>query len=173
MQRSKNKGERSSSWVTNYHYFKVYAGDEFDEYVPPFSFKLNAAGDGVVEDGTPLHAILFLVYKQPGRWILCADNFVMVMMMATMWSRTELLFTQFSFSSINNWAGGSIQVNVKRIDGEEEEENDLDENDHDDDDDGDGVVEDGTPLHAIPFLVYKQLSRWRVRPDNFVKKQLN
>ena len=53
----------------DYH-FKVYAGDEFDEYVPPFSFKLNAAGDGVVEDGTPLHAILFLVYKQPGRWIL-------------------------------------------------------------------------------------------------------
>ena len=53
----------------------MYAGDEFDEYVPPFSFKLNAAGDGVVEDGTPLHAILFLVYKQPGRSILCADNF--------------------------------------------------------------------------------------------------
>ena len=48
-------------------YNQVYAGDEFDEYVPPFSFKLNSAGDGVVEDGTPLHAILFLVYKQPGR----------------------------------------------------------------------------------------------------------
>ena len=53
----------------DYH-FEVYAGDEFDEYVPPFSFKLNAAGDNVVEDGTPLHAILFLVYKQPGRWIV-------------------------------------------------------------------------------------------------------
>jgi len=53
--------------VTNVPGDKVYAGDEFDEYVPPFSFKLNAAGDNVVEDGTPLHAILFLVYKQPGR----------------------------------------------------------------------------------------------------------
>ena len=31
----------------------------------------------------------------------------------------------------------------------------------------DGVVENGTPLHAILFLVYKQPGRWRVRPDNF------
>ena len=60
----------AKEWLTFfliYIVFQVYAGDEFDEYVPPFSFKLNAAGDGVVEDGTPLHAILFLVYKQPGR----------------------------------------------------------------------------------------------------------
>ena len=36
------------------------------------------------------------------------------------------------------------------------------ENDHDDDDDDendDGVVEDGTSLHAILFLVYKQLGK--------------
>jgi len=53
--------------VTNVPGDKVYAGDEVDQYVPPFSYKFNEAGDGVVEDGTPLHAILFLVYKQPGR----------------------------------------------------------------------------------------------------------
>ena len=64
----------------DYH-FEVYAGDEFDEYVPPFSFKLNAAGDNVVEDGTPLHAILFLVYKQKGR---CIVNMKMIMMMMKM-----------------------------------------------------------------------------------------
>jgi len=46
---------------------KVVAGDEFDEYVPPFSFKLDASGTMTVTDGSPLHAIMFLVYKQPGR----------------------------------------------------------------------------------------------------------
>jgi len=53
--------------VTNVPGDKVYAGDEVDQYVPPFSYKFNEAGDGLVEDGTPLHAILFLVYKQSGR----------------------------------------------------------------------------------------------------------
>ena len=53
-------------------------------------------------------------------------------------------------------------------------ENDHDDDDYDDDDDDDdddenddGVVEDGTPLHAILFLVYKQLGNWIVRPENF------
>ena len=44
------------------------------------------------------------------------------------------------------------------------------ENDHDDDENDDGVVEDGTPLHAILFLVYKQPGNWIVRPENFLKK---
>ena len=48
-------------------YNQVYAGDEVDQYVPPFSYKFNEAGDGLVQDGAPLHAILFLVYKQSGR----------------------------------------------------------------------------------------------------------
>ena len=67
----------------------MYAGDEFDEYVPPFSFKLNAAGDGVVEDGTPLHAILFLVYKQPGRWIVRPDNYVKTTRRAVCYALTK------------------------------------------------------------------------------------
>ena len=72
----------------DYH-FEVYAGDEFDEYVPPFSFKLNAAGDGVVEDGTPLHAILFLVHKQPGRWIVRPDNYVKTTRRAVCYALTK------------------------------------------------------------------------------------
>ena len=70
------------------HHFshsQVYAGDENYEYVPPFSFKLDSNNQLVsnrtlsswifclkihlsqVDDGSPLHAILFLVYKQSGR----------------------------------------------------------------------------------------------------------
>jgi len=52
--------------VSNVPGDKVYAGDENYEYVPPFSFKLDS-NNQLVEDGSPLHAILFLVYKQSGR----------------------------------------------------------------------------------------------------------
>ena len=39
---------------------------------------------------------------------------------------------------------------------------DDDDDDDDDDENDDSAVEDGTPLHAILFLVYKQPGRWRV-----------
>jgi len=52
--------------VSNVPGDKVYAGDENYEYVPPFSFKLDS-NNQLVDDGSPLHAILFLVYKQSGR----------------------------------------------------------------------------------------------------------
>merc|ERR1712192_17294 len=55
--------------VTNVPGDKVYAGDENYEYVPPFawSFDDDAAPTTLVYDGSPLHAIMFLVYEQPGR----------------------------------------------------------------------------------------------------------
>ena len=48
---------------------KVYAGDENYEYVPPFSFMYDdaSAPTALVYDGSPLHAIMFLVYEQPTR----------------------------------------------------------------------------------------------------------
>lgn len=52
--------------VSNVPGDRVYAGDENYEYIPPFSFKLDS-NNQLVEDGSPLHAILFLVYKQSGR----------------------------------------------------------------------------------------------------------
>jgi len=55
--------------VTNVPGDKVYAGDENYEYVPPFGYMYDDASDptALVYDGTPLHAIMFLVYEQPGR----------------------------------------------------------------------------------------------------------
>jgi len=52
--------------VSNVPGDKVYAGDENYEYVPPFGFQLDS-NQQLVDDGSPLHAILFLVYKQSGR----------------------------------------------------------------------------------------------------------
>ena len=48
---------------------QVHAGDENYEYVPPFAYMYDdpSAPTGLVYDGTPLHAIMFLVYEQPGR----------------------------------------------------------------------------------------------------------
>merc|ERR1712071_751442 len=45
----------------------VDLGDEVMEYVPPFGFKIDESTGTLVEDGEPLHPILTLVYKQPGR----------------------------------------------------------------------------------------------------------
>jgi len=52
--------------VSNVPGDKVYAGDENYEYVPPFGFQLDSNQE-LVDDGSPLHAILFLVYKQSER----------------------------------------------------------------------------------------------------------
>ena len=48
---------------------QVYAGDENYEYVPPFGYMYDnaSAPTALVYDGSPLHAIMFLVYEQPGR----------------------------------------------------------------------------------------------------------
>ena len=46
---------------------QVDLGDEVMEYVPPFSFKIDETTGTLVEDGEPIHPILTLVYKQPGR----------------------------------------------------------------------------------------------------------
>jgi len=52
--------------VSNVPGDRVYAGDENYEYVPPFGFQLDS-NKQLVDDNSPLHAILFLVYKQSGR----------------------------------------------------------------------------------------------------------
>jgi len=55
--------------VTNVPGDKVYAGDENYEYVPPFAYLYDDPSNptALVYDDTPLHAIMFLVYEQPGR----------------------------------------------------------------------------------------------------------
>merc|ERR1712130_567849 len=55
--------------VTNVPGDEVYAGDENYEYVPPFAYLYDDPSNptALVYDDTPLHAIMFLVYEQPGR----------------------------------------------------------------------------------------------------------
>ena len=50
-------------------HLQVYAGDENYEYVSPFSFIYDDAfaTTALVYDGSPIHAIMFLVYEQPAR----------------------------------------------------------------------------------------------------------
>ena len=86
--------------------------------------------------------------------------------------RMELLSVQSYFWFKNSLEGdnkdddnnGAANDDGNEDDNEDDDDgNDDDEDDNEDDDDGnttgDGVVEDGTPLHAILFLVYKQPSR--------------